>query len=285
MRLNIDEIMELPRANRIKYVSEAHKALCRVKKMGDTIMESNSFTYPSIAKKDGKELKSDIQSNVLNYNEADSTFVKVVGNASNWIDKQMDMTLPGAPKKSIQENKNFIPFLKNHGRGIGDRIGIMIDIYEKLMPLKELGMDIEGVVSALIFEADIVKNFDEEAFWQYVHKQINQHSIALRYIDIRVCVDNENSVQEYENFKKYIKEAINPEVAQEAGFFFVIPEYQLIENSAVLFGANIITPDITGLGKSLSQNEAVIETPQTNIQEPSKFDTLNYDYLISNFKI
>lgn len=285
MRLNIDEIMELSREKRIKYVGETSKALIRVKKMGETEMYPVKANYRSIVKSNNVEIKANVQSNILNYQDADSIDVSVVANTSNWIDYQLDLILPGAPKKSIQENKGFIPHIKNHSRNINDRVAIVKDIYEKMMPVRELGIDIDidGMVSALIFESEVIKNFDEKVFWQYVHKQVNQHSISLQYIDIRVCLDDENRTQEYENYKKYIKEALNPEVAEESGFFWAIPEYRLIENSAVLFAAHKLTPTLDD-GKSLfedilSQNEAE-QSPQKTI-EPSK-DTLQ---LINNFKL
>ena len=280
MRLNIDEILELNRDKRIKYVLEAKKALIRVKKLGDTEMFPVKSAYPSIVKQNDEPIKSDVQSNVLNYDNADSIFVKVVANTSNWIDSQLDLILPGAPKKSIQENKGFIPHIVDHERDLTARVANVLNIYEEIMPVRNLGVNLDSNVSALIFESDIIKKYNENVFWQYVHNQVNQHSISLQYIDIRLCVDDQNSVQEYENYQKYIKEALNPEVAEKAGFFFAVPEYRLIENSAVLFAAHKLTPTLSTLSQGAGQTSL-----QQIINEPSKKDTLDYNFLINNFKL
>ena len=84
-------------------------------------------------------------------------------------------------------------------------------------------------------------------------------------------MNDQNSPEALIEWNKYINQAINKQMAIDAGFFWVVKEFVLIENSAVLFGANEITPtlEVREPGKSEAKT----------ITEPTK--SLDINYLIS----
>ncbi len=215
--------------------------------------------------------------------EEDTIHVKVVANTANYIDSQMDMILPGAANKSIQERKGLIPFLHDHLRTLDARIADVKDIYETDLPVRHLGIDKEGVTSALIFEAEVKQQYNENIFNQYKNGQVNQHSIGLRYIDLALALNDQNDAVHFQTWSKYIGQAINPELAIEMGYYWVVKEYRLIENSAVLFGANELTPTLeTRAEEQETQSQEAAFAPQTNTEEPPKKALSKY---LEDFKL
>jgi len=170
--------------------------------------------------------------------------VKIVANTANWMDSQGDVLLPGAAKKSIRERKGMIPHLKNHEHKIDSNIGDVVDIYLKELTLKELGLKQSGSAEAIIMESDVRKDYDPKAFLQYKEGRIKQHSIGLQYVKLLLAINDEEYDEEFDIYNKYIGQIINRKEAEEQGYFWVVPEFKLLENSAVLFGSNFLTPTL-----------------------------------------
>ena len=276
MKINVKEINSLPRDKRIKYLRETEKTLINIKKSSDDEADIISAPYQIISKVNSKAIKEPGYISPEN----DSIHVKVVANTSYWIDSQMDMIIPGAVSKSINERKGLIPFLNSHNRTLDARIADVTDIYEEEINLKTLGIDKEGSTVALIFEGDVKKDYNKNIYTQYKNGQINQHSIGLRYVILELALDDPEDEMHYKNWVEFISKAINPELAIEMGYFWIVKEYKLIENSAVLFGANEITPTLETRSEDILSQNGAGEPPQKTI-EPSK-DTLQ---LINNFKL
>ncbi len=196
--------------------------------------------------------------------DVDYLRVKVVANTSNFIDSHMDMLLPDCWNKSIQERKGMIPHIHDHKHSIEAKVGEVIDIYGSTLSLSELGLKEQGATQSLIFVTDIMKSYNEKVFNQYKEGRIMQHSIGLQYVKIDLAINDPDSEKEYDYWNKYYSQVINKEKADEYGFFWVVPEIKLIENSAVLFGSNELTP-------TLDNNMKNIEPLQnTQKNEPSK---------------
>lgn len=174
----------------------------------------------------------------------DTLRVKVVANTSNFIDSHFDMILPNAPLKSIQERKEFIPHLNSHIHTLDAKLGEVVDIYLADLSLSELGLNKMGTAQAVIFITDIIKSYNEKVFNQYKRGKVNQHSIGLQYISLDLAINDPDSEKEMGYWNKYYSQVINKEKADEYGFFWVVPEYKLLENSAVLFGSNVLTPTL-----------------------------------------
>lgn len=142
--------------------------------------------------------------------DAGSRTVKGYFSAFNVIDSDNDMILPGAFKKSIQENgpksssNRKIAFLRNHE---------WEDVIGKILELEE---DEKG----LLFVAQLGRSSKgEDAFLDYQDGIIREHSIGFNYVGDKI---------------KHIE--------THEGGYFAVSEVKLWEGSAVLFGANQFTP-------------------------------------------
>lgn len=210
--------------------------------------------------------------------DATSVRVKVVANTAMWVDSQMDCLLPDSGKKSIKERKNLIPHLHDHIHELDAEVGDVKNIYYQDIPLSDLGINKQGTAQALIFETEIMKAYNERVFNKYKAGKVKQHSIGLQYVKIELAVNDEESEKEFDFWNKYYSLLLNPEVAEERGFFWVVSEYKLLENSAVLFGSNALTP-------TLEVKTDTIEQPSSDTeQEPSEGSTLDIDTLVKSFK-
>lgn len=196
------------------------------------------------------------------YSDPDILRVKVVANTSNYIDSHMDMLLPNGAQKSINERKGIIPFLHDHIHEIDAEIAKVVDIYYSDISLLELGINQQGSANVLIFLADIIKEYNPKIFSKYKEGRIKQHSIGLQYIKLELAINDSDYEKEQDFWNKYYPQVINKEVADEMGFFWVVPEFKLIENSAVLFGSNQLTPTLEIFEPG--------DSTQTKSIEPSK---------------
>jgi len=185
--------------------------------------------------------------------------VKVVANASNYCDSQMDVLLPDCWKKSIKERGDYIPHLHDHIQQLSEKIGEVTSIYSQDIKLKDLGWDGPGSTQCLIFETDVMEAYNDKIYNQYKLKKIDQHSIGLRYMQLELAINDEDSEKEMDFWNKYYDQIINKDAVDEYGFFWVVPEIALIENSCVIAGANDLTPtletDGQPGGKSTSQQQ------------------------------
>lgn len=192
--------------------------------------------------------------------------VKVVANAALWCDSQMDVLLPDCWKRSIKERKDMIPHLHDHIHQVDAKIGEVAKIYSQDISLNELGLKQSGTTQVLIFETDVMKSYNEKVFNQYKLGKINQHSIGLQYVKIELAINDEENEKEFDFWNKYIKLVINREFAEERGFFWVVSEIKVLENSSVLFGSNELTPTLE------AKNHPVPDTEEPSLVATDFFD-------------
>jgi hypothetical protein len=134
------------------------------------------------------------------------------------------------------------------------------------MTWAELGVKTNGSTQAVIFETDVMRSYNEKIFNQYKFGKINQHSIGLQYVKIELAINDEDSEKEFDFWNKYIGKIGNPDFAEQDGYFWVVGEYKLLENSSVLFGSNELT-------FTLSSKYDTIDQPSSDtVLPPSKFD-------------
>ncbi len=113
---------------------------------------------------------------------------------------------------------------------------------------------------------------------QYKEGRINQHSIGLQYLDLELAINDEESEKEFDFWNKYFDQIINKEKAEELGFFWVVKEIRLLENSAVLFGSNEITPTLdNNVEKTIEPSE------DTQAKEPEQSTSIDYKFLKNNY--
>jgi hypothetical protein len=223
--------------------------------------------HPSLFNiKGDKVIKAAIEDIAL---DATSVRVKVVANTALFMDSQLDVLIPDCWKTSIKQRKGMIPHLHDHIHEIGAEVGDVADIYSQDISLSDLGLNKSGKTQCLIFETDVKKSYNELVFNKYRNGKIKQHSIGLQYVKMDFAINDEESEKEYNFWKKYFDQLINPEAAEERGFFFVIQEIKLLENSCVLFGSNELTPTLS-VGSKIDSLELPGVLPV--VPSPSPFD-------------
>lgn len=190
---------------------------------------------------------------------------KIVANAANFVDSHMDLLIPDAPKKSIKERKGLIPQLHDHIHQTTAEIGDVKDILLLDVPIRELGYDKDGSTQAVVFIVDIKAAYNQKAYDRYKDGRATQHSIGLQYIKMELAINHPDYEKELDFFNKYYDQIIDKEVVDERGYFWVVQEYALIENSMVLFGSNPYTPTL-----EIAENEKSEPSKDTRKAEPSK---------------
>lgn len=172
--------------------------------------------------------------------------ITAIANTANWIDFQMDMLLPDCWKKTIKESgpagKNRIYHLKDHCQDTDGVIGKITDLYSKDFMLSDLRISAIGATQCLVMESTVKESYDDSMYDKYVDKIINQHSIGLQYVKLDLAINDPNSPAEFDIWNKYFNQVINKDVATKYGYFWVVYEIKLLEVSAVLWGANELTP-------------------------------------------
>lgn len=250
----------------VSYLKENKSKIIEQKKAMPIFSEASNFNVSAV------KSKTAIKSNEPINEDVDVIRVKVVANTANWLDSHMDVLLPDCWTKSINERKNIIPHLHDHIHKIDAKIGEVVDIYSSQLSYSEIGIDGNGSTQALVFITDVMKSYNEKVFNQYKSGKVNQHSIGLQYIKIDLAINDEDSEKELEFWNKHINQIINPEAAIERGYFWVVQEIKLLENSAVLFGSNEMTPTLENNVKNI---EPLQDTQQTEPLKDTQFSVMN----------
>ncbi|MDB0602757.1 hypothetical protein PL373_16810 [Tenacibaculum maritimum] len=265
MRIKIPEFKE--KKDLFAYLKQNKAQLIAQKSSMPIYSEANSFPITKI------NVKTTVSKSNEPVNEdLDVLKIKVVANTALWLDSHMDVLLPDCWEKSINERKHLIPHLHDHIHKIDAKIGEVADIYSSNLSFSELGIKGTGTTQALIFETDVIKFYNEKVFNQYKMGKINQHSIGLRYIKLDLAINDEDSEKEMEFWNKYIGQIINPEIALERGYFWVVQEIKLLENSAVLFGSNEITPTLDNNVKNIEPSQ---DTHKSEPSQDTQFSVMN----------
>ena len=163
--------------------------------------------------------------------------VKGILNTSYFIDHDLDMILPGAVKKSLNDNgvnsqaTDKIKYQIDHSLKSRDTIG-RFDVLEER---------VQGGVHDLYFEGYLPPLVSDEHLIKYQSGLYTQHSIGFQYVDLTMAEKDSKDELYRENWKKYYPLAMNPEAADKQGAFFVVKEYKLFEGSVVTFGSNRLT--------------------------------------------
>lgn len=211
--------------------------------------------------------------------------VKVVANTANFVDSYLDLLLPDAPAKSIKERKGLIPHLHDHIHTTDAEVGDVVDIFLSDIPLTELGWNAKGTAQGVIFLTDIIKEYNPKVYRRYQTGRAKQHSIGLQYVKIELAINDPDYEKEYDFFMKYYDQIINKDIVDQYGYYWVVSEYKLIENSVVLFGANQLTPtlEVSEGSKGEPEQSTQKSKPASATQTAERLKALNS--LINKFNI
>jgi hypothetical protein len=201
--------------------------------------------------------------------EPDTILVKVVANTANWMDSNNDVLTADAYKESIFKRGTSIPHILDHKHSVTSFVGDVQKVYTEQLNLKDLGLSQEGSTTTLIFETLIKKDYNPEVFKFYSNGKINQHSIGLTYQEIRLALDSSapEDVAYKEIWDKYYPNIINKEQADKNGMFWAVTKVDVLENSAVLLGANELTPTLELSGKSLDLPNNDLPTLSAQVEQ------------------
>ncbi len=251
-----------------KYLVENKDDLITLKKSAhkradNVLLNPSEFTVQEVNK--GKySYENDKESGVLKRT--------IVANTYNWLDSHGDVHLSGLFSKSINERASKIPHLHDHKFELDARVGRPKSFAEKQISWRELGVGKTGMTEALFMESEIRKAYNERVYNEYLNDEIDQHSVAMSYVNINLAVnDEEDYPNEYKVWQEVIKLLGNRKEAEEQGYFWVVREAKLIEVSAVLLGSNELTPT---MGKSQPLSTEKVE-PVNPTQSKALLEAIN----------
>lgn len=175
--------------------------------------------------------------------------VDIIANVAGWCDSQMDVMIKDNWNKSISDagasGQKLIYHLKNHVYSTDAIIGKDPELYTKMIDLSMFNFtsDIKKA-QALMMSSTVCEDYDCKTFQLYEDGQIKQHSIGLQYVKIYFCMDSDEpeDTMYKDNWDKYYPLVINKERIDGRGYFWAVTEAKILEVSAVLFGANELTP-------------------------------------------
>jgi hypothetical protein len=262
MRVSIPQYST--KAETFAYLRSNEKTIIQQKK--SLPIKSDVFKWGCLPVNEKQTIKED--GSALSPDEIE---VNAIANLSGWCDSYMDVMIKDNWNKTIAD-KAIVYHLKNHDYETDSIVGKNPELYTKNFDLSYFGItsDVQKA-QALMMRSVVPKEYDSKTYYLYRDNQIKQHSIGLRYVQIVLCLDSAlDEDKEYKKaWDKYYPNVINKETVDIYGYFFAIIESQILENSAVLFGANKNTgvystsskDDIQADDESLEKIEAVVETP------------------------
>lgn len=221
--------------------------------------------------------------------------VDIIGNMAGWCDSYMDVMIKDNWNKSINDvgasGQKLIYHLKNHGTGYQYTTDSVIGrdpvLYTKMIDLSvfPIKTDIKKA-QALMMSSTVMEEYDEKCYYLYRDKQIKQHSIGLQHIKIYLCINSteEEDTMYKENWDKYYPQVINKDKADSRGYFWAVTESRILEVSAVLFGANELTP-VASQGKDMRENEVKdsITCPECGTEfDPDEATETEVGYICTN---
>lgn len=232
-------------------------------------INSDIFEWGTLPVNERQTVKED--GSALSPNEIE---VNAIANLSGWCDTYFDVMIKDNWKKTISD-KSIVYHLKNHKYSTDDIVGKDAELYVKNFDLSYFGIESDVTkAQALMMRSIVSKEYDPKTYMLYRDGQIKQHSIGLRYINIKLCLDSpsEEDAEYKKNWDKYYPDVINKDKVDAYGFFWAVTESKILENSCVLFGANENTPVYSTSQKEEAVDETLID------KEPSEEDTRKADW-------
>jgi hypothetical protein len=243
------------------YLCKNKQAIIDLKKSAIKTADAVSFI------EDGNVGKAKSNSDYLYENDLEKGVLKrtIVANTYNWMDSHDDVHLDGVFTKSIKERAKRIPHLHDHKFELSAKVGNAISISEKQIEWKTLGVDLTGKTTVLLYESEILKEYNEKVYKEYLNDRIDQHSVGMRYINIKLAINDKDYKEEFATWKNYIDKIGNKEYTEKQGFFFAVSEAALLEVSSVLLGSNELTPTLNQ--PSVDTDKHLPEFPQIDKEE------------------
>lgn len=198
--------------------------------------------------------------------------VKAVINSTNIIDSHMDMHMPKIWNKTVADNP-YTYHLKEHERKFEAVISNKAKNYNEISNFNLIGLNKDFETTINVNEFTLERNKMPFMFDAYKNGDVRQHSVGMLYVNYDIAYYDEDSEKNMNFFEEMKALAVNPEVAEDSGYFWVVYEAKKREGSAVVFGSNSVTPTLYVKNYEPSQN--------TRKNEPlSTHNKGNDDYLL-----
>lgn len=194
-------------------------------------------------------------------------------NTYNFIDSDFDVLLMGCSKNSIDQHGPSSSAIRKIKHALNHDLR---QLPGKIMVLDE--KEIDGM-SGIYFETKMAKTqLGTDTLINYQEEIYDNHSIGFRYLDLEFLDD------ESDDWDKFLNLLINPEVAEKAGFMYVVKEIELFEGSTVAIGANQLTPFLGVKSNDLNLQKIKLNDSITLIEKQLKSgkqsDATLYDFSI-----
>jgi hypothetical protein len=169
-------------------------------------------------------------------------------NAYNFVDGGMDVLMEGCCKATIKESgpeSNAVAKIKH---------ALFHDITRlpgKILVLEERTIDTEsfGKITGPYFETQMDKSTEgNDTLIKYQEGVYDNHSIGYAEISSEK-IERDGQHGNSQKWKKYMEKLMNPQKAEDAGYFYAVHEIKLYEGSTVGFGMNELTPYLGVKGK------------------------------------
>jgi len=209
--------------------------------------------------------------------EAKENFIYPIISTTKYMDSHGDVHIKDLWKRSLDHSSKKL-HLQEHERAFDKVISDDADAYVKMVSWKSLGAEFEGNTQALIFESTVKASRNPEMFKQYKNGWVKNHSVGMRYIDLKICMNSDDRwSEEYKkNWDEYYPMVANKDAADEAGFFWAVTEAAIVEGSAVVAGSNWVTPTQDNNMKSAPAPSENTDPPVgTQTEKQKKFVNLN----------
>jgi hypothetical protein len=170
--------------------------------------------------------------------------VKALINSTNLIDSHLDLHTFKAWNKSVSDNKSTYVLQEHQNKftHVMSRKGANTN---EVMNFKDFGLnDMDFTANISTFQ--LKREDNPFMFDQYAQGKVTNHSVGMLYVmgKIELAYYDEDSEKNMQYFERMKAQAVNPDVADEYGFFWVVSEAVKREGSAVVFGSNPITPTL-----------------------------------------
>lgn len=169
--------------------------------------------------------------------------VKTVINTTNIIDSHLDLHMPEIWNKTVKDNP-YSHHLKQHEQKFESVISNKAKSYNEETNFNSLGLNIDFKTVANINHFTLERNKMPFMFDAYKNGEVTQHSIGMMYVNLSIAYYDEDDPKEMDFFNQMKARSVNPEVADNYGYFWVVYEAKKREGSAVVFGSNSITPTL-----------------------------------------
>jgi hypothetical protein len=222
-----------------------------IKKDYDNILRFKALEYKNNANKI-------IEKQTINYQlmedfkiemeeiKGDKILIKTIANSTNVIDSHLDLHLFSTWDKNVLENKTTLQ-LQEHVNRFSNLLNKKAKNYNEVRKFSDFGINSNMEFKANISEFVLEHKDNPFMFDNYVQGKVTQHSVGMMYVwgKMELAYYDEDSEKNMDFFEKAKSQAINPEIADENGYVWVISEAIKRENSSVLMGSNPLTPTLS----------------------------------------